>query len=166
MNLNRLKKLSGDASFRYFYRSRNGIVVFCDKNKKSNLLDYDAINKILIKKKVVAPSLISQNYKKNSSLPCFECLFPQTDQDHRCLNSAMIGPVAGMVTSLACTKIIFALTHNYSAYPMLREAKELVKKNKIGKIKLINVEYHQGYTVAVKKKDEKDILKWRLDKKM
>ncbi len=65
MNLNRLKKLSGDASFRYFYRSRNGIVVFCDKNKKSNLLDYDAINKILIKKKVVAPSLISQNYKKN-----------------------------------------------------------------------------------------------------
>ena len=65
MNLNRLKKLSGDASFRYFYRSRNGIVVFCDKNKKSNLLDYDAINKILIKKKVLAPSLISQNYKKN-----------------------------------------------------------------------------------------------------
>ena len=32
-------------------------------------------------------------------------------------------------------KIIFALTHNYSSYPMLREAKEIVKKNKIGKIK-------------------------------
>ena len=64
------------------------------------------------------------------------------------------------------TKIIFALTHNYSAYPMLREAKELVKKNKIGKIKLINVEYPQGYTVAVKKKDEKRTLKWRLDKNM
>ena len=64
------------------------------------------------------------------------------------------------------TKIIFALTHNYSAYPMLREAKELVKKNKIGKIKLINVEYPQGYTVAVKKKDEKSALKWRLDKNM
>ncbi len=62
--------------------------------------------------------------------------------------------------------IIFALTHNYSAYPMLREAKELVSKNKIGKVKLINVEYPQGYTVAVKKKDEKNILKWRLDKKM
>ena len=62
------------------------------------------------------------------------------------------------------TKIIFALTHNYSAYPMLREAKELVANNKIGKIKLINVEYPQGYTVAVKKKDEKNTLKWRLDK--
>ena len=62
------------------------------------------------------------------------------------------------------SNIIFALTHNYSAYPMLREAKELVSKNKIGKIKVINVEYPQGYTVAVKKKDEKSILKWRLDK--
>ncbi len=64
------------------------------------------------------------------------------------------------------TKIIFALTHNYSAYPMLREARELVTKNKIGKIKVINVEYPQGYTVAVKKKDEKSTLKWRLDKNM
>ena len=65
MNLNKLKKLSGDASFRNFYRSRNSIIVYCVKNKKSNLLDYDAINKILIKKKVIAPSLISQNYKEN-----------------------------------------------------------------------------------------------------
>ena len=64
------------------------------------------------------------------------------------------------------SNIIFALTHNYSAYPMLREAKELLSKNKIGKIKVINVEYPQGYTVAVKKKDEKSTLKWRLDKNM
>ncbi len=64
------------------------------------------------------------------------------------------------------TKIFFALTHNYSAYPMLREAKDLVENDKVGKIKLINVEYPQGYTVAVKKKDQKNILKWRLDKNM
>ena len=50
----------------------------------------------------------SQNYKKDTTA-CFACLFPQTDINHRCLNSAMIGPVAGFVTSLACTKIIFAL---------------------------------------------------------
>ena len=65
MNLNKLKKLSGDESFRHFYRTKNSIIVFCNKNKKSNLLDYDAINKILIKKKVMAPSLISQHYKEN-----------------------------------------------------------------------------------------------------
>ena len=60
-------------------------------------------------------------------------------------------------------KIVFALTHNYSSYPMLREAKEIIKKGKIGDINLINVEYPQGYTVDVKKKNEKKTLKWRLD---
>ena len=63
-------------------------------------------------------------------------------------------------------KIIFALTHNYSAYPMLREAKEIVRVGKLGDILLVNVEYPQGYTVGVKKKDEIKALKWRLDKKM
>ena len=63
-------------------------------------------------------------------------------------------------------KIVFALTHNYSSYPMLREAKEVIKKGKIGNINLINVEYPQGYTVDVKKKNEKKILKWRLDKNL
>ena len=63
-------------------------------------------------------------------------------------------------------KTIFALTHNYSAYPMLREAKNIVSSGKIGRINLVNVEYPQGYTVAIKKKDERNILKWRLDKKI
>ena len=63
-------------------------------------------------------------------------------------------------------KIIFALTHNYSSYPMLREAKEKKKKGKIGNINLINVEYPQGYTEDVKKKNEKKTLKWRLDKNL
>ena len=63
-------------------------------------------------------------------------------------------------------KVVFALTHNYSAYPMLREAKSIVEKGKIGKVMLFNVEYPQGYTVGLKKIDEASTLKWRLDKKM
>ena len=65
MNLSKLKKLTGDASFRNFYRGKNNILVHCVKNKKSNLLEYDAVNKILIKKNILAPRLISQNYKSN-----------------------------------------------------------------------------------------------------
>ena len=65
MNLNKLKKLTGDASFRNFYRGKKYILVHCVKNKKSNLLEYDAVNKILIKKNILAPRLISQNYKSN-----------------------------------------------------------------------------------------------------
>ena len=62
-------------------------------------------------------------------------------------------------------QIVFALTHNYSAYPMLREAKEIINKGKIGDIRVINVEYPQGYTAGLKKEDEKSVLKWRLDPK-
>ena len=63
-------------------------------------------------------------------------------------------------------KIIFALTHNYSAYPMLREAKSIIEDGKIGKVMLFNVEYPQGFTVGISKKNESAVLKWRLDKKM
>ena len=69
MNLIKLKKLSGDASFRSFYRKENfnksSILVYCKKQKKSNLVIYDAINNLLIKNKLSAPKLINNNYKKN-----------------------------------------------------------------------------------------------------
>ena len=69
MNLNKIKKLSGDASFRIFYRkkynNKSSIIIYCKKEKKSNLLIYDAINQILNQHRVKAPKLISQNYKKN-----------------------------------------------------------------------------------------------------
>ena len=49
---------------------------------------------------------------------------------------------------------------------MLREAKSIVEKGMIGNVVLFNVEYPQGYTVGISKKNESSILKWRLNKKM
>tara|TARA_Y100000992_G_scaffold133257_1_gene87992 strand:+ start:3485 stop:4420 length:936 start_codon:yes stop_codon:yes gene_type:complete len=65
MKLNNFKKISGDASFRSFYRTKKSILVFCKKEKKINLEIYDAINKILNRNKIKAPLLISNNYYKN-----------------------------------------------------------------------------------------------------
>ena len=66
---NRLKKIKGDASFRFFYRklslNKKSIIVFASKEKEKNLLIYDAINSLLIKNKILAPKLYSENYKKN-----------------------------------------------------------------------------------------------------
>jgi N-acetylmuramate 1-kinase len=61
------KEIKGDASFRKFYRNKkkNSIIVFTNKEKNKNLIIYDAINKILIKNKIIAPKLLSQNYQKN-----------------------------------------------------------------------------------------------------
>jgi len=72
MNLSKFKSLSGDASFRKFYRYKNIIIVVSRKETRKNLLIYDAINKILIKNKIRAPKLISQNYKlKNIQIEDF-----------------------------------------------------------------------------------------------
>jgi aminoglycoside/choline kinase family phosphotransferase len=64
-----LKKIKGDASFREFFRktSKNftSIIVLSKKEKFKNLLVYDAINKILIKNKVLAPKLYQEKYIKN-----------------------------------------------------------------------------------------------------
>ena len=67
--LKKLKKLKGDASSRVFYRKKDSksssIIVYSKKDKKLNLLNYDSINKILIKNNVAAPKLLSENYSKN-----------------------------------------------------------------------------------------------------
>ncbi len=65
----RLKKISGDASFREFYRlkkeNRTSIIVKANKEKFKNLISYAIINKILKKNKINAPKLISNHYKHN-----------------------------------------------------------------------------------------------------
>ena len=65
-------------------------------------------------------------------------------------------------------KIKYALTHNYSAYPMVREAKKLVEKGKIGKIEYVNVEYVQDWSSGktITKRNSKKLLKWKIDSKI
>ena len=64
-----LEKIKGDASSRKFFRKKKNfltsVIVFAKKNKIKNLLEYDAVNKILIKNKILAPKLYKENYYKN-----------------------------------------------------------------------------------------------------
>ena len=66
---NKFKKIKGDASFRSFYRklssNKKSVIVFASKEKEKNLLIYDAVNSLLIKNKILAPKLYSENYKKD-----------------------------------------------------------------------------------------------------
>ena len=69
LNKSKLKEIKGDASFRRFFRkntdNKKSIIVFAIKEKKKNLLLYDAVNNLLIKNKILAPKLYNENYKKN-----------------------------------------------------------------------------------------------------
>ena len=66
---NDIKLIKGDASFRKFYRKKNikksSIIVYSKKEKIINLLNYDSVNKILLKNKILAPKIILENYNKN-----------------------------------------------------------------------------------------------------
>ena len=65
----KLKKISGDASFREFYRLQKGkntsIIIQAKKEKFKNLITYIAVNKILAKYKIYAPKLITNHYEHN-----------------------------------------------------------------------------------------------------
>ena len=65
-------------------------------------------------------------------------------------------------------KIKYALTHNYSAYPMVREAKVLIEKGKIGNVEDINFEYVQDWSEGktINKKNSRKMFRWKLDNKI
>ena len=59
---------------------------------------------------------------------------------------------------------VFALTHNYTGYPMVKEARAMVKAGKLGRILKIVAEYPQGYAItALKDEEDGSISNWRMD---
>ena len=56
----------------------------------------------------------------------------------------------------------FALTHNYSAYPLVRYARELVEQGKLGKVRVVQVEYPQEWLTEAAADDNKQ-ASWRTD---
>ena len=65
----KIKKISGDASFREFYRvkknNKTSILVFAKKEKFKNLIVYCVVNNILNRHKILSPKLIKNYYQDN-----------------------------------------------------------------------------------------------------
>ncbi len=62
------------------------------------------------------------------------------------------------------TGLVFALTHNYTGYPMVKEARAMVKSGKLGRILKVVAEYPQGYAIgAIKNQADGAISNWRMD---
>ena len=60
---------------------------------------------------------------------------------------------------------IFALTHNYTGYPLIRHAREMVKGGELGKIQLVQVEYPQDWLTGPTEKSGNKQAEWRVDPK-
>src|SRR6185436_14468429 len=61
------------------------------------------------------------------------------------------------------TGVVFALTHTYTGYPMVKEARNLVMTGEIGKIRKVYVEYPQGWLSTFVENTGQKQASWRTD---
>ena len=62
-------------------------------------------------------------------------------------------------------KLIFALTHNYTGYPMVRHARSLIQKGDLGSIRVIQAEYPQDWLTTKVEDNGLKQAEWRTDPK-
>jgi predicted dehydrogenase len=60
---------------------------------------------------------------------------------------------------------VFALTHTYTGYPMVRQMREMIKSGALGKIHKVDARYYQGWINTIIHDKEKRSSVWRLDPK-
>ena len=56
---------------------------------------------------------------------------------------------------------VYALTHNYTGYPMVKLAKEMIANGDLGKLIKVVCEYPQGYAITALTGEDKAIANWR-----
>jgi predicted dehydrogenase len=63
------------------------------------------------------------------------------------------------------TGLILCLTHTYSGYPMVKQARQMVKEGKLGAIRKVLVEYPQGWLSTLTEREGNAGAAWRTDPK-
>ncbi|MCY4484648.1 MAG: Gfo/Idh/MocA family oxidoreductase [Spirochaetaceae bacterium] len=61
------------------------------------------------------------------------------------------------------TGLQFGLTHNYTGYPMVKEARHMVRNGAIGAVRKVVVEYPQGWLASLIESDGQKQASWRTD---
>ncbi len=63
------------------------------------------------------------------------------------------------------TGLVLCLTHTYSGYPMVKQAKQMIKSGALGKIRKVHVEYPQGWLSRLSEREGNAQAAWRTDPK-
>ena len=61
------------------------------------------------------------------------------------------------------TSLIFGLTHNYTGYPMVRQARQMIAGGQLGKIRVVQVEYAQDWLATPLEQTGQKQAAWRTD---
>ena len=68
-----------------------------------------------------------------------------------------------MVQAAESSGALFILTHNYTGYPMVRQAREMVASGELGEIRVVNVEYAQDWLTEDLESTGQKQAGWRTD---
>ncbi len=68
--------------------------------------------------------------------------------------------LAGLVEQ---TGLVFSLTHNYTGYPMVRQARDMVRSGALGEIRVIQAEYPQDWLSTKEEDADNAQAQWRTD---
>jgi predicted dehydrogenase len=63
------------------------------------------------------------------------------------------------------TGLLYGLTHNYTGYPLVKEAREIVRSGRLGKLRKVVVEYPQGWLATRIEESGQKQAAWRTDPK-
>jgi predicted dehydrogenase len=68
-----------------------------------------------------------------------------------------------LVRIIEQTKVVFALTHNYTGYPLVRQAREMIQNGDLGEIQAIRSSYIQGWLRSRLENEDQKQAAWRTD---
>ena len=68
-----------------------------------------------------------------------------------------------LVRQVERSGLLFALTHNYTGYPLVREMRERVRRGSLGNVRKVVVEYLQGWLTTPLERSGQKQAAWRTD---
>ena len=75
--------------------------------------------------------------------------------------TSSLADAEGLASIVNDTGLVFAVTYNYSGYPMVRQAREMIQNGDLGELRVIQIEYAQGWLATdIEKTGHKQAL-WR-----
>src|ERR1700756_1623712 len=61
------------------------------------------------------------------------------------------------------TGVVFAVTHNYTGYPLVRQARDMVKAGELGEVNAVRASYIQGWLRTRLENENQKQASWRTD---
>ncbi len=77
--------------------------------------------------------------------------------------TATLDQAADLAEAIGASKALFILTHNYTGYPMIRQARDMVASGELGAIRVVQVEYPQDWLTEASEASGSKQAEWRTD---